>query len=639
MTATVLMNPLLMTDRESYTAQELREVNRNKKNITCLANYVADMYIKYMKYEDNDYSLKLRQLIVCILEQYPETDVLIQKIIVPYTNRVYGKATPNNIGNAVDDIQMFLDEEKCLSGRGFISSKGETHVSVSLSFGLEPDELQHLGERRVLLPLINSLGRERTNLKNGGYLTTDLPAILKSKDHHDHPINLDALNKLQRDLVLNINWDYVEVIKDGSVDQYERIDTNKSLEEVRKVYKETGINPALRYVWQYDSRGRMYPHAYGLNPNGREYLKGMFQFPKRHLDDIGRVEILRYVGKCAGYDKFTYDVREEKAKILIDNFLKIYPYSDLRLMTSRERMTCYNNVVFGQYKDNFAFVIDEEEAEPYLLINALEGYFDDQLGLPVGTIMRQDATSSGIQLMGALDNCLKTLKMNNMIDGDKRYDSYTEGYEEIKPLFEINEGDKDISRDDMKYAIMTHFYCSERRPEQILEKNVKVFNENIGNIFPAGERVMNAILSNWEDREEFIWTMFDGHTAVYRPSKPHTGVVTLTINGADHKIPFKWYHNGKTGNFRHLPANIIQSHDGAVARTMVTTNHCIPNHDEFGSHPNDAVKVRQTYHNLIKFISENNFLDSILKELNPDYSGYVKSDTAKVGDTPFYSLS
>lgn len=98
------------------------------------------------------------------------------------------------------------------------------------------------------------------------------------------------------------------------------------------------------------------------------------------------VEILRYIGKYAGYDKFTYDVREEKAKILIDNFLKIYPYSDLRLMTSRERMTCYKNVVFGQYKDNFAFVIDGEESEPYLLINALEYYFDDKLGLPVGAI-------------------------------------------------------------------------------------------------------------------------------------------------------------------------------------------------------------------------------------------------------------
>lgn len=245
-----------------------------------------------------------------------------------------------------------------------------------------------------------------------------------------------------------------------------------------------------------------------------------------------------------------------------------------------------------------------------------------------------------IQIMGALDNCYKTLRYNNMIDADKRYDSYTEGFEEIEPLLEPFDNGYKITRDDMKYAIMTHFYCSEERPKEILQNNVEVFKDNVGKIFPAGERVMDAIISCWDDREEYVWTLFDGHTAVYHPEVERIGIITLTLNGNEVKVPFKWYAVGKSGNFRHLPANIIQSHDGAVVRSMVTTlKECLPNHDEFGTHPNNAVKTRDLYHSLMKQISENNYLDSILKEIKPKYKGYKKSNTAKVGNTSFYSLS
>ena len=143
--------------------------------------------------------------------------------------------------------------------------------------------------------------------------------------------------------------------------------------------------------------------------------------------------------------------------------------------------------------------------------------------------------------MGALDNCHKTLRMNNMIDDDKRYDSYTEGYNEIKPFLEPLESGHEITRDDMKYAIMTHFYCSEERPRQIMENNEQTFKSKVGVIFPAGKRVMEAILSCWEDREEYRWTLPSGSTAIYRTTVVRTGNITLNIGGNEVKVPFKWY--------------------------------------------------------------------------------------------------
>lgn len=395
--AQILMNPLLMADESHYTNQELREVRRNKKNISLLSSHVATLFIDHLEksggFKEGLHIAKVMVFIECVLAQFPETDVLIQKIVIPYTVRVYGETSGENVGKTINDIQFIIDNYgNFITTKQFVSMNDEMQVSVALSFGFERDELRYLGDREVLLPLINSKGRPRTDLDTGGYLTVDLPAILKSKDHHDMPINLEALNVLQQ-LELFISWDYIRAVADDSTNQYERTATRKSLDAVMEEFELTGVNPTLRFVWQYDSRGRIYPHAWGLNPNGRAYLKGMFRVKPQMLTEEGRLEVLRYVGTMAGYDKFTYDVREAKALELIKAINLEFP--ELLEFDSLTRMKAYNEVVFGSLKDSFTNIIDVDESEPYLLIGALEAYFDDQLGLPVGLLMRQDATSSG----------------------------------------------------------------------------------------------------------------------------------------------------------------------------------------------------------------------------------------------------
>lgn len=626
------INPLLVDDITLLSDQEQREMGKNKKNIHIIAATVANEYMVSNGKKDK----KLQIFIELLLSAYPEDDILLQKLVVPFCVKIYGKTTPTNIGKTIDDLQELVDTSKFVEQRLFVSGTGITNISLKILINLKKEDREKLGDREVMLPLINCKGRPRTSLKKGGYLTADVAALTKSKNFHDHYLNLNALNAYQEKMELTIDEDFFSVVPDPSKNDYERAATIKSVNEVLAVKAKEG-KAVLRYVPSYDGRGRVYFHAWGLNPNGREWLKALFDLPFEKLNEDGITDLCRYIGTCAGFSKDTWMDREIAAFAIIESVSKFR--TDISKLSRKERLKAIY-AWMCQPECMEYFHEDKDRLEPYLLLKAIDAYYTGVvLGEPVGLILRQDATTSGLQIMGALDSEVRTLTLTNMLDPKHRHDAYIESFNLVSPHFTDTENEPKMK--DVKYAVMTHFYCSKARPKEILgEDNAKVFGRLIGQVLPAGQKVMDHILSCWSDKDEFVWTYQDGHTAVYRPTIRQSGVINWKIQGETVQLTFTWFTVGKNGKHHHLPANIIQGFDGAGVRYVgEAAPFCVvPNHDEFGSHPNNAKKVRKLYHSYLKDISEKNYLNKILKQLNPNYKGFKKTNNAVIGDEPLYGL-
>src|SRR5690606_31790710 len=85
-------------------------------------------------------------------------------------------------------------------------------------------------------------------------------------------------------------------------------------------------------------------------------------------------------------------------------------------------------------------------------------------GRPTGYPVSLDATSSGIQILSVLVGDESAAKLSNVVDTGHRSDAYTALFEAMKR----RTGDKsNFARADLKYAVMTAFYGSERVPKDL----------------------------------------------------------------------------------------------------------------------------------------------------------------------------
>lgn len=106
--------------------------------------------------------------------------------------------------------------------------------------------------------------------------------------------------------------------------------------------------------------------------------------------------------------------------------------------------------------------------EPYQMRKGLHALEDIYAGKTTGYTMGLDHTASGLQVFAALSGCHQTAKKVNLINDGKRHDLY----QEVGDVLGM-----DIPRPDLKDAIMTAFYQSESRPEEVFEDEVGKFYE------------------------------------------------------------------------------------------------------------------------------------------------------------------
>ena len=118
-----------------------------------------------------------------------------------------------------------------------------------------------------------------SNRHSCGYHTFDEPVILGKLTQHDHNLDYEALNILNK-----IPWildpEILALHEQPPGDMTDRQEIQNFIQhahEAKRVYKLLGDQP-FHIAWQFDSRGRLYSHGHHVNFQSYEYKKVMLNF-------------------------------------------------------------------------------------------------------------------------------------------------------------------------------------------------------------------------------------------------------------------------------------------------------------------------------------------------------------------------
>jgi hypothetical protein len=259
-----------------------------------------------------------------------------------------------------------------------------------------------------------------------------------------------------------------------------------------------------------------------------------------------------------------------------------------------------------------------EAKEPMMFRKMYQLYSDAMCGIPTGSLIGLDATSSGIQILGALSACRKSCENSNLIDTGERRCAYVMGAK-----FMSNVTGRTITRDMMKDPLMTHFYASTEQPKLLFGEGtpeLKAFYEMLAEEFTGADESMSDIASCWNPNALYHkWTLPDGHTA-YVPVMEAVDK-RIEVDELNHTtFTQRVYVNQPSEYGRSLPSNVTHSVDGYVVREMVRRGKkqgfvVLPIHDSFWCLPQYCNQMRQNYNNILAEICEMDLLSKILTEI------------------------
>lgn len=431
-------------------------------------------------------------------------------------------------------------------------------------------------QENMLYPLYQMPTNHRKDRKNYHYVPPQLGYPEDWEDNfthgpvtlgnvvHQYPQALDALNKLQS-IPFKLDPTVIleeERTKDTKYDRY--------LKVISKYLGKT-----FYFIWKFDKRGRSYSQGYDINLQSNEYHKAQLSL---------------------AFDEVVKD--EDALKIAIANH------------AGHSKLNWEDRIAWFDAQEG---VFDTEGFdEPILGRKALRAYESFLEGTPTGYWMSIDATASGLQIMAAISDCEQTAKLVNLINTGKREDVYQMVADEMNKSLNLEDH---VSKKEVKKPVMTRFYNSQAMPKKLLnKKQLKAFERVLNGLMPGGMQVMELINLCWDtDKDEFSWTLPDGHVA-------HCPVVeneTVTVKLHEYEFPFTYKKQQGSKNFRSLCPNIIHSIDGWIAREMVrrTKFDLFHIHDCFAFHPNHLEEVKDTYKSILADLNDMDLLGSIVSEL------------------------
>jgi DNA-directed RNA polymerase len=273
--------------------------------------------------------------------------------------------------------------------------------------------------------------------------------------------------------------------------------------------------------------------------------------------------------------------------------------------------------------------------EPLLMQKGLNAYSDALQGIPTGYIMGLDATTSGIQVMGALIGCIETMENTNLVNQKVRRDLYTKIVDIMNQSIE-----PPVTRAMVKDPVMHHYYGGMKTAKRVFKKDVptlEAFYNALSTGLTGAEEVMVDIQSCWQPNAlVHQWTLPDGHVA--RVKVLNKVDKKIEIDELDHAtFTHRAIINEAMDLGLSLCANVTHSFDGYIVREM--TRRAIAQgfeilhiHDSFWASPNHMNEVRQNYVNILAELHESNALEPILAEItNEPYSKYQQYSN-KLGD-------
>lgn len=169
-----------------------------------------------------------------------------------------------------------------------------------------------------------------------------------------------------------------------------------------------------------------------------------------------------------------------------------------------------NKILWAEFADLEDWLTKAKE--PMAYANALQAYKDALAGKPSGFIMGFDASASGFQMAAVLTGDLEAAIRTGLAKTDCRGNFY-------KDIQDYVGSELDLDADDVKQAVMTAMYMSEKVPEEVFgEENMQVFYEALEKCAPRCFDLLKMVLPLHQElgKTSYTFTAPNGYVA-YTP--------------------------------------------------------------------------------------------------------------------------
>lgn len=271
------------------------------------------------------------------------------------------------------------------------------------------------------------------------------------------------------------------------------------------------------------------------------------------------------------------------------------------------------------------WALADEADEPYQYRKALHALQDAQAGKATGYTVGLDSTSSGAQIFAILSGCKKSAKAVNLINDGIRHDLYTD----IKNQLAI-----DAPRSDVKEAVMTAFYQSEARPEEVFGDEVGVFYKTLEENMPGAWEILQLTKAAQACiTDHYAFRNPSGHDVLVRQKvvcnykvEAKTGLDWTTnyhFTQQRKEFGLKQNHKGEPSD-RSISAAIAHVCDAWFANTLVDV--CKTQYgfevyhifDQFFCSPKHMNRLRLVARELLAQLAESNWLEEALQDITQD---------------------
>lgn len=201
-----------------------------------------------------------------------------------------------------------------------------------------------------------------------------------------------------------------------------------------------------------------------------------------------------------------------------------------------------------------------------------------------GFMMGLDGTASGLQCLSVLSGCIQTASQVGLVDPNKRCDAYTaamDGMNEFLPQYaqivkKLHDDQSGYTRDDVKQALMTHYYGSVLTPMNVFgygSQHYVAFYEALRVMFPGAEILMNGFLGAINpQRTQYRWDMPDGFNAICNVIAEDVKTIEIAelpnVSGNHSTFSHISKSVGTNQKYVATAANVTHSVDSFVVREM-----------------------------------------------------------------------
>ena len=403
--------------------------------------------------------------------------------------------------------------------------------------------------------------------------------------------------------------------------QSQRFSILKTINEARRLLK---YQP-FYFAWSLDFRGRMYPFADALSPQGADYQKGMMVFHKAKAVDTDHWLLIN-LANLYGVDKLSFEDRKKWAKDNMQNITE----------TGKD------------WKQTIEWW--EQADKPFGFLAAVLDYkrWQDTGESRIPVCM--DGSCNGIQHLAALGRDLVGAKSTNLVDSEVPNDIYGDVAAHLEPLIQASDSPfrqlfppGSVTRKLVKRATMTTPYGVTRqgvRTQYITDGHLKnipkemhsevstwltdLTTDAISEVVKSASQVMKWLKSLASEANKrsvpLVWTTPDGKKVTQHYLKKDDK--TLRIHGMGKvtiKIDNKSGLINKNNQLNGTAPNIVHSLDGCHARMYISSlSDCDVAfvHDSVGTHACDVDEMLKAIRDTFVELHKEPILETLRQEVS-----------------------